>query len=428
MTTVVFVHGTGARGQAAEWAATPDGQAALTTYGSIKTALQERQPHLEVVACAWGETHGYELHEHGSSIPTYAETGGGVLGLDDGTATPNSTSSDASMWGLLYHDPLAELRILVAQNGSAGQGSEAGALLDNRVQLLTLALATPDLRTNVAAAELTETFDTAVQTVRASEPYRTGRATLPDADLDIYRIAVARAIVAEAAMQSVAQGHTPAMLTDATLRDAAVGALTDQLAVGAGGTLGIFSPLENKGLQLMSQLLTTQLRERRGGLTDKVFKFLGDILVYQGEGQAIRSQLLDSIKAATPPVVVLGHSLGGIACVDLLIEHDLGDRVPLLITCGSQAPVFYEMGALESLPYGSTTELPVHFPPWLNVYDLQDMLSFVGNGVFPHRVKDVLVDNRQPFPYAHSAYWKNSAVWDEIMKAIGNPASVVFEA
>jgi hypothetical protein len=46
------------------------------------------------------------------------------------------------------------------------------------------------------------------------------------------------------------------------------------------------------------------------------------------------------------------------------------------VTLGSQSPFLYEIGALWSLPYGKG--LPESFPRWLSVYDLADLLSYVG--------------------------------------------------
>lgn len=85
----------------------------------------------------------------------------------------------------------------------------------------------------------------------------------------------------------------------------------------------------------------------------------------------------------------------------------------LLVTFGSQAPFLYEINALHSLQYGEP--LPAHFPDWLNIYDLRDFLSYVGAGVFPKKVQDVLVDNKQPFPRSHSSYWTNPATWRAVV-------------
>ncbi len=91
-------------------------------------------------------------------------------------------------------------------------------------------------------------------------------------------------------------------------------------------------------------------------------------------------------------------------------------EVKLLVTVGSQAPFFYEINALHSLRYGE--KLPSHFPQWLNIYDLHDLLSYVGAGVFPEKVQDVLVDSKQPFPRSHGAYWTNTATWKAIERRL----------
>jgi hypothetical protein len=151
---------------------------------------------------------------------------------------------------------------------------------------------------------------------------------------------------------------------------------------------------------------------RRGSVTDATSPLAGDILLYQCRGATIRQLIRAQIEELTPPIVLLGHSLGGIACVDLLIEADLRERVSLLVTVGSQAPYFYELNALQKLEYGAT--LPHHVPRWINVYDLRDLLSFIGERVFHGQVRDVEVDSRQPFPESHSAYWTNPQTFSAI--------------
>ena len=76
-----------------------------------------------------------------------------------------------------------------------------------------------------------------------------------------------------------------------------------------------------------------------------------------------------------------------------------------LITVGSQVPYFYEIDALQSLRYD--VPLPRHVPPWLNIYDLRDFLSYICAGVFKEGVQDLPVDSKQPFPHSHGAYWSN---------------------
>jgi len=140
-------------------------------------------------------------------------------------------------------------------------------------------------------------------------------------------------------------------------------------------------------------------------------------LLYQARGAGIRRVIADTIRTCPDDVVILAHSLGGIACVDLLVKK-YHPQVKMVVTVGSQAPLLYEIGALTSLHYGEP--LPYWFPPWLNIYDLADFLSYVGAPLFPGRVRDAQVDNGQPFPQAHSAYWTNQKVWDEICAALPN--------
>jgi len=87
-------------------------------------------------------------------------------------------------------------------------------------------------------------------------------------------------------------------------------------------------------------------------------------------------------------------------------------NVKRLITVGSQSPLIYEIDSLTSLRYGK--KLPCHFPRWLNVYDTQDFLSYVGAKVFPGRVEDFEVQSRQPFPQSHSAYWTIPELWKKV--------------
>jgi hypothetical protein len=90
-------------------------------------------------------------------------------------------------------------------------------------------------------------------------------------------------------------------------------------------------------------------------------------------------------------------------------------RVERLVTVGSQSPLLYEIGALASLKPGQP--LPQDFPPWLNIFDRNDMLSYVASRLFP-LAKDFEVESGQPFPDAHSAYFANEQAWAEIGRFI----------
>ena len=70
---------------------------------------------------------------------------------------------------------------------------------------------------------------------------------------------------------------------------------------------------------------------------------------------------------------------------------------------GSQSPLLYELGALRSLKRGQP--LPSAFPPWINLYDPNDLLSYVAEKLFPGRVNDIKVQSGELPLAAHSAYW-----------------------
>jgi pimeloyl-ACP methyl ester carboxylesterase len=176
-----------------------------------------------------------------------------------------------------------------------------------------------------------------------------------------------------------------------------------------------FASLGGRLTRLALKIGTNKVARKRGVISDSAYPAAGDILLYEARGSGIRNFIENTIQKTPKPCILIAHSLGGIACVDLLAQKKI-DGVSLLITAGSQAPLLYELNALVSLPHG--TSLPEGFPPWLNLYDKHDFLSYIGAGVFPKRVTDVLVNNGQPFPQAHSAYWKNPEVWNAIVERL----------
>jgi hypothetical protein len=135
--------------------------------------------------------------------------------------------------------------------------------------------------------------------------------------------------------------------------------------------------------------------------------------MYQARGQKLRDFVRVTIKPLKKPTVLIAHSLGGIICVDLLLQQQL-PQVVLLVTIGSQSPILYELNALVGMEYNPNANLPETFPHWLNIYDRNDFLSYVGEKIFPGKIQDVEIDSKQPFPESHGAYWNNDKVWDAV--------------
>lgn len=373
---VIFVHGTGVRGEAY-----------ARSFGQIKAALPTGT---RFSGCFWGEAEGARLTANGVSIPGYDSTGGGVDVPEE---------EELALWAVLYTDPWYELRLLRYAGDEAGELPPG--MLPPAVALRDqIGRFTPstELRAELERAGLDAVFGAAVAALLVAPEFDEFAETATP-DLLEHRKAVARAVVAQAL---VASGSA----IDGETRDALVERLTNELH---GYGRGISDWLSRPFKGIASWTVTLLAGRRRGSVTDATAPAAGDILRYQARGDGIRASIRRAVTdARAENVALLGHSLGGIACVDLLVTSAIPE-VDRLVTVGSQAPFLYEIGALASLE--PPKPLPDHFPAWLNIYDPRDFLGYVGQLVFPGRVTDVQVNNRQPFPQVHSAYWDNRAVW-----------------
>lgn len=368
---ILFVHGTGVRNAAFE--------RSLTLIASkVATYL----PRYEVVGCNWGDAFGARLNDGGASIPGY---------VDNGAASAALEAAAMARWTLLADDPLLELRVSVL---SLPLGGSQGPVLWSKLVASGTATQPLALLGAWGLAGLWPLFvselsaDTAWINTFKSIGGTLGQLSAP----------ASRAIVAAFLAWLRAAGQPS--ITGKQRDD-----LADALQALFGAGLGVKDWFLDK--------LTNFAAARRGTFSDASGAPLGDILRYQARGETLRNFIGERVKQ-TGATVILAHSLGGIAAVDWLAGAKRD--VAALVTVGSQAPFLYEIDALASRGYGEG--LPSDFPAkWLNIYDPRDFLSYVGKDVFPGRVKDVEVDNGQPFPESHSAYWQNDAqVWTAIDK------------
>jgi hypothetical protein len=405
MTVLLFVHGTGVRGADYDL--------------SFKTVQRQVLRHLTGVTaqpCLWGDEIGAKLLSQGVSIPTYDPAR-----VDPKGGEPDVRQREEVRWGLLYQDPLYELRSLAAM-GAADEGAftpvAPGAALTPAKLRATLAGVTfsPKVVEGLAQAGHPIAPLAALAAARlADDPVLADALAAPGlADPVARRLPLARAFVAAWANAAQAGGHS-------TLSGALRNLMYDDVvALTLGGTpKGIVDRVVGVVGGLASWVGTPIARRKRTALTDASYPAAADVLRYQAHGDALRSFIAKRIRAINEtgePVIVLAHSLGGIAAVELLAGKG-APPVAALVTVGSQAPFLYELDALATLPHG--TVLPATFPRWLNVYDLNDMLSYLASGPFPDRALDVEVASRQPFPQSHSAYWANDRLWTELKAFLG---------
>lgn len=171
--------------------------------------------------------------------------------------------------------------------------------------------------------------------------------------------------------------------------------------------------------RLTLNLITDVAIRRRVPLTDAASDFSRSIIYYLRRGAEARTAVTHALRMANQdaPVILFGHSLGGVAAVDLVSDPGWkaeGVRLDLLVTAGSQSPWLYLLGGLAHLAPDGPGTLPV---PWLNFWDERDLLSFCGERVFAgrgDRIIDSEVQSGEPFPASHSAYFANPDVYRTI--------------
>jgi hypothetical protein len=346
-TTVVFVHGTGVRKDGSD---------------HTRKLIEANMPDWRVVAAEWGDKAGSRPAE--KSVPNFRTTGGYV-----------QTDEDRRLqtWSLLYDDPSAELRFLALNLEEQPPPPPLAALLDDALRGLYKPTIPDDLLDPLSAAGVIDISVAACEAVREDESYQVlrRRALPPEGP---YLDALANAVVAQAAMlDEVKRGEGAPLKEDAELRDAMVLAVRDKLgpakAVSARGIIeilgaGVATTFKAAMYAGSSVVGTPYLSWNRGKASENASPVAGDILVYQARGNKIRGLIRSQILELKSPVILLGHSLGGVACFDLLADEkdeELRRQVKLLATVGSQAPYFFEINALCSMEYTKTPILPHSF-------------------------------------------------------------------
>lgn len=377
--TIVFVHGTGVRLR--------DYHRGFEHAKSVAATAGISERFLE---CAWGDPLGVEFR--GSSLP------------DPPSAEKLAEEEeDFARWNWLFDDPLFELDKLTIRDPNVaasipvpGRKPEWETLWDrissyHPSQELTLLLDRGGFAALWPGAWSRITQASALP--RAA--FEASAHELAEASH-----ALARAVIAQLYIDATGAGIPG---PSRALRQS----LCERLIVDWGQQvygLGAFFA------EMFKRATTRVLRSHRERFSALAAFPVGDILLYQSRGELVRQFIRGKIEAAEPPVTLVAHSLGGIACVDLLALPN-PPAIARLVTAGSQSPLLYELGALYSLK--PPQSLPTGFPPWLNLYDRNDFLSYVARRLWSE-VRDVEVESGQPFPDSHCAYFGNDATWRAI--------------
>ncbi|WP_454330283.1 hypothetical protein [Streptomyces glaucescens] len=381
------------------------------TADELRKGLADIDPALRVHDCYWGDVFGVPTGTGTATLPgtpadpNPTEPHGHKPSTTEPSRTaptpsePSEADAEALAWELLYEDPLAPLRRTTTETDAPYDEPPDPAL---EPSARALAAAPPAaLAALLDEARVVQEFPEAVTTVLDSPAGRDAlEHGMPPGELPT---AIATAVVAHLL---VAVDHRGGVLRwSPARRDEAVRLIARHLGDGdargvLSGTWKVLAPLG--GMRY--------LMWKRATLMDRTHPRAGDILKYLARGAALRHHIRQRVTEVAEehgPLVLLAHSLGGTATVDLLAEHEL-PAVRHLVTIGSQAAHLHELGALPALdPH---TPLPGHFPRWTNVYDRRDLLAFLAEPVFPQRVKDIDLTSGQPFKASHSAYFRNPEV------------------
>lgn len=402
MITVFFVHGTGVRRQAYN-----------DLYGLLNTRMHKEFPDAVVRECYWGDACGARLHHKGASIPSF--TGSETRAFEGDTRAIEADERVLHLWARLYDDPFYELRVLAARtvvtdtlSFQTGGAEAVVARFHNWEPDGEVALVAEE---GGIAHELAQSRDRVLN----SEPFAPAIGAAAG-DPEELSATLARAMVATASADCVSRGRVPLASIDDQLRDRLVAWISADLADRSRDTdvRALSDMLTAPITDVLSRAGTFYVQRRRDDVFDAAAAVAGDIVLYQARGEAFHEFITKQIDRAQRPVVLMAHSLGGIACVDMLAtaaRNKTPLAVDLLVTAGSQAPFLYEIGALRSLRPDEV--LPHGFPEWLNVYAPRDFLSYKAHPIFGEAI-DAEIDIRQPFPRSHSAYWAHDGFWQAL--------------
>lgn len=376
------------------------------------------RPEIALAGVEWGDDLGVNVGADALDAVLPKTKTRALSGADD-------AEWEAALWRQLALDPWFELRLAAMRASAPGDAPAAvnvlpggetppdQALLDS-LQRARATVVDP-LPGEVEASAIRAAIDELLNDPGLLRQAAIGARSA--VDVDLVR-ATARAVVAlalSAARGQIGEGPDALfVIEDRRLLVEALVVLLAPLTKDVGSWL--FGVVKDFALGQA----TSYGKARRHDLMTGISPGVGDILLYQRRGQAILEAIETKIVelSAKGPVVVLGHSLGGIMLVDLLSRRrQTALPVARLITVASQSPMFFKCDALESMRLGQTLDPGAPFRPWLNVFDRNDFLSFCADRAFGSLadIEDFEIRSGVAFPDSHGAYFRLPALYNKIV-------------
>lgn len=171
----------------------------------------------------------------------------------------------------------------------------------------------------------------------------------------------------------------------------------------------------------------------REPLNENLGCFFGDVFIYfDGRGNklnpgSIPQRILQEIDTASAeagdePLVVIGHSLGGVISFDLLSHYRKNLNVDLFVSVGSQVAHFEEIKLYhisdETIGVGAKAPTPENITHWINIFDKVDFFSYACTDIFDRVDVDAEYDTKTYVVKSHSEYFKQARFYERLRARI----------
>ena len=213
------------------------------------------------------------------------------------------------------------------------------------------------------------------------------------------------------------------------------------VALGGGPLGNLLTGLKNAAGRLIgvprNGLARVTLGMGRNWANNAATRFIGDVFAYlDNRGDAndpgpIPTRLLAELQTAkerrTPddPLIVVGHSMGGIILYDLFtsyVPHLMSDlQVDHYVTVGSQVGFMQEMDHFPANKGVTGVEIgrPACVDNWINVFDKTDPLSYLVEPVFgDDGIADMVFSSVTGLLSAHTAYFVRASFYKRLGKRL----------
>ena len=178
---------------------------------------------------------------------------------------------------------------------------------------------------------------------------------------------------------------------------------------------------------------TALLSWTRDSLNAQLGRFFGDVFIYfDGRGDknnpgAIPKPILAEFSGAATraggePLIVVGHSLGGVISFDLFGHFCPDLEIDLFVSVGSQVGHFEEIKLFKTsdknirAPQKATT--PSNIKHWINVFDPVDIFSYTVSHIFDRVDVDAPYDTETYVVRAHGAYFEQARFYERLRARI----------